>query len=147
MAHALESSVGGQEVRMRHGVAPGGCCMREVAAYLLDTGHFAHVPQTTLVHCSHTKFSHRDQSQQGPKLGSFQAFAFSDGLAEDFSSSKFPVDEVHRIALLDIRTLNCDRNAGNLLVRRNLPGSSLSLVPIDHGYCLPEVLEIGWCDW
>mmetsp|Transcript_13859 Transcript_13859/g.51724 ORF Transcript_13859/g.51724 Transcript_13859/m.51724 type:complete len:755 (-) Transcript_13859:1299-3563(-) len=21
------------------------------------------------------------------------------------------------------------------------------LVPIDHGYCLPERLEIGWCDW
>ena len=21
------------------------------------------------------------------------------------------------------------------------------LVPIDHGYCLPERLEVGWCDW
>ena len=21
------------------------------------------------------------------------------------------------------------------------------LVPIDHGYCLPTNLEVGWCDW
>mmetsp|Transcript_91487 Transcript_91487/g.182336 ORF Transcript_91487/g.182336 Transcript_91487/m.182336 type:complete len:583 (-) Transcript_91487:216-1964(-) len=142
-----DEGMNGEDVRMRHGVGPGGCCYREVAAYLLDTGHFARVPQTTLVKCLHPKFTNREQTPQGPKVGSFQAFACSDGVAEDFSSSKFPADEVHRIALLDIRTLNCDRNVGNLLVRRSSSGGSISLVPIDHGYCLPEVLEIGWCDW
>lgn len=23
----------------------------------------------------------------------------------------------------------------------------LELIPVDHGYCLPDVVEIGWCDW
>jgi phosphatidylinositol 4-kinase type 2 len=25
--------------------------------------------------------------------------------------------------------------------------NDLELIPIDHGYCLPDVIEIGWCDW
>merc|ERR1712118_587432 len=39
--------------------------------------------------------------------------------------------------------LNCDRNAANILVSPD----KKSLIPIDHGFCFPEVLEIGWCDW
>jgi len=84
-----------------------------------------------------------------PKLGSLQAFCPSLGVAEDYSWSRFSAREVHKIALLDLRILNCDRNAGNILVVENEDdaGGMLSLVPIDHGYCAPEQLEISWYDW
>jgi len=45
---------------------------------------------------------------------------------------------------LDIRLLNTDRNDGNILVKRD---DKITLIPVDHGYCLPDVMEIAWCDW
>lgn len=39
------------------------------------------------------------------------------------------------------------RNDANLLVQRKAGRSDVSLVPIDHGYCLPDTLEVAWCDW
>jgi hypothetical protein len=134
------------ELRMRHGIAPGASCFREVAAYLLDTGHRTGVPETHLVESSHPKYYYRDRCPQ-PKLGSLCRFVSNIGVAEDYSFSRFPVREVHKIALFDIRILNCDRNAANLLVQQPTSGSDLVLVPIDHGFCLPDALEIGWCDW
>jgi len=47
---------------------------------------------------------------------------------------------------LDIRLVNTDRNDANILVKKNT-SNSLELVPVDHGYCLPDFLEIAWCDW
>ena len=46
------------------------------------------------------------------------------------------VKEVQKIAVLDIRLANADRHAGNILVCQD--GDHMQLVPIDHGYCLPE---------
>jgi len=147
-AFALPFGEDDGSTRMRAGIPPGASCFREVAAYLLDTCHHAGVPQTTLAEAMHPRFSYRDR-QLKPKLGSLQKFSPSDGVAEDFSSSLFPATEVHKIAILDLRLLNCDRNAGNILVRqaKEPDKASLTLVPIDHGYCLPDLLEIGWCDW
>uniref|UniRef100_A0A0E0FEE0 1-phosphatidylinositol 4-kinase n=1 Tax=Oryza meridionalis TaxID=40149 RepID=A0A0E0FEE0_9ORYZ len=45
------------------------------------------------------------------------------------------------ICVLDIRLANADRHTGNILTCRDEQGHGLSLVPIDHGYCLPES---GW---
>jgi hypothetical protein len=39
-------------------------------------------------------------------------------MASNFSSSLFSVDEVHKIAILDLRIMNLDRNDGNLLVKK-----------------------------
>lgn len=67
--------------------------------------------------------------------------------------SGFPVQEVHKIAVLDLRLGNADRNAGNILARRKADGSggqSWELIPIDHGYCLPasfEDLSYEWMYW
>jgi len=75
-------------------------------------------------------------------------FSFQD--FHDQDPSCYAVREVHKIGILDIRLLNCDRNHENLLtVRVNEPDNRvrLRLIPIDHGLCLPEKLEIGWCDW
>jgi len=52
-----------------------------------------------------------------PRIGSLQAFVNSVGPIENYSSSIFSVDEVHKIAILDLRLLNLDRNPGNILVK------------------------------
>jgi hypothetical protein len=41
---------------MRPGIEPGEACIREVAAYLCDRGHFLGVPATTLVEARHPAF-------------------------------------------------------------------------------------------
>lgn len=57
---------------------------------------------------------------------------------------------MHRIGILDVRILNTDRHAGNLLVRK-LDGvgrfGQVELIPIDHGLCLPESLEDPYFEW
>lgn len=74
------------------------------------------------------------------------------------------VRDVQRIGILDIRLFNTDRHAGNMLVRRprspasggsaaKLDGSMLldrqayELIPIDHGFALPEALEPPYFEW
>jgi hypothetical protein len=57
---------------------------------------------------------------------------------------------VHRIGILDIRILNTDRHAGNLLVKK-VDGigrfGQVELIPIDLGLCLPESLEDPYFEW
>lgn len=52
------------------------------------------------------------------KQGSFQCFVKHDDAAENFGSNIFPVEQVHKIAILDILILNCDRNDQNILVQK-----------------------------
>jgi hypothetical protein len=61
---------------------------------------------------------------------------------------------VQKAALLDIRILKCDRNSENLLVTgwekglsKELLRERLKLIPIDHGYALPQELQIYGVDW
>jgi hypothetical protein len=51
------------------------------------------------------------------KFGSLQAFCTSEGPIENFSPDLFHKDEVHKIAILDLRILNIDRNESNILVK------------------------------
>lgn len=44
------------------------------------------------------------------KHGSLQEFVRSDGLIGDYGSKRFADTEIHKIGILDIRILNCDRN-------------------------------------
>lgn len=159
----------GQPMSLREGIVPGEACMREVAAYMLDTDGFAGVPMTTLVEARHPTFhtngARLNCSQGGAamgshsitpnslvdsslmkKPGSFQEFINCDCTMDDISPSKISVEEVHKIAILDIRIMNADRNAANLLVRRK-PDNKVELVPIDHGYCLRSVCDVSWMDW
>lgn len=106
------------------GVSGGEAAFRECAAYVLDHDHFAGVPATDLVVCNYPYF-HNSPTQTSFaddfKIGSFQEFKEHDFDAEDISPSKaahFPVDEVHKIALFDIRLFNTDRHGGNILVRK-----------------------------
>ena len=61
-------------------------------------------------------------------------------------SKQFEVEEVHKIGILDLRVLNCDRNEANILVRKlqskDTKKKILKLIPIDHGLSFPDNLEI-----
>ncbi|HEV8051744.1 MAG TPA: hypothetical protein VGP47_04555 [Parachlamydiaceae bacterium] len=54
-----------------------------------------------------------------------------------------PVNQVHRMAILDIRLLNCDRHFGNFLFDK----ISQKLFPIDHGLILPANATKTRFDW
>lgn len=90
------------------------------------------------------------------KFGSLQYFCNNEGAVENFSSDLFSRDEVHKIAILDLRLLNLDRNEQNILVKYKIDKKSgkrvKTLVPIDHGLCIPDNLavcsfDIGWLSW
>ena len=80
------------------------------------------------------------------KSGSLQEFVKSIGPIENFSPDLFSVDEIHKIAVLDLRLLNLDRNACNILVQNAFDAQTgkeyKKLVPIDHGMTVPDSLEI-----
>ncbi len=163
----------GQDMFLREGVIPGEACIREVAAFLLDHGGFSGVPMTTLVECRHPSFNvngsrlslaeggasigahslNLTSSKQSTssssipkKVGSFQEFVRSECSMDDLSPSKIDTEEVHKIAVLDIRLMNADRNSANLLCRRR-KDDSIELIPIDHGFCLRTVADTSWMDW
>ncbi|KAM7268866.1 hypothetical protein ACFE04_011032 [Oxalis oulophora] len=139
-------------------VRVGETGFREVAAYLLDHDHFANVPPTVLVKVTHSIFNVNvgvtgNKLQNGKKvskIASLQQFMPHDFDASDHGTSTFPVSDVHRIGILDVRIFNTDRHAGNLLVRK-LDGvasfGEVELIPIDHGLCLPESLEDPYFEW
>jgi len=80
------------------------------------------------------------------KAGSLQEFVPSIGPIENYSPDLFSADEVHKIAVLDLRLLNLDRNACNILVQSSFNEftgkEEKKLVPIDHGLTIPDSLEI-----
>lgn len=143
---------------LKRSVRVGETGFREVAAFLLDYNNFANVPDTALVKVTHSVFNVNDgvkgnmhqNGKQASKIASLQQFIPHDFDASDYGTSSFPVAAVHRIGILDIRILNTDRHAGNLLVRK-LDGAGrfgqVELIPIDHGLCLPESLEDPYFEW
>lgn len=129
-------------VSVQRGCAPGQGARREYLAYMLDqqspAGFRAGVPATALVRMRHpTMFGGM------PKEGSLMRFVNNRGGAEDFGPSCFSEENVHRLALFDLRTLNLDRHGGNILV----DSSTGDLVPIDHGCAFPTELGEPWLDW
>ncbi|CAI5981353.1 unnamed protein product [Closterium sp. NIES-65] len=123
---------------LKRGTRVGEGAFREVAAYLLDhplregdAEGFAGVPRTSLLGIR--------------KIGSLQQFVPAMSNCEDMGPARFAASEVHKIAVLDMRLANADRNGANILVKRD--GTDLKLIPIDHGYCLPETLEDCTFEW
>ncbi|CAH8380754.1 unnamed protein product [Eruca vesicaria subsp. sativa] len=146
--HGLPLSPNGEG--LKKGTKVGEGALREVAAYLLDhpkSGEergFAGVPPTTMVECLHPGFNHPKGVQT--KIGSLQMFTENDGSCEDMGPASFPVEEVHKISVLDIRLANADRHGGNILMSKDEEGK-IVLIPIDHGYCLPESFEDCTFEW
>jgi hypothetical protein len=144
---------------LRKGTRAGEGAVREVAAYLLDHGRFSGVPPTALVTCKVSTSPGADADGGGgtlgaaapaaPKVGSLQQFVRAEGDLEERGTSGLPPGEVHKIAVLDLRLGNTDRNGANILLRRDADGTP-RLTPIDHGYCLPASLEdlsFEWLYW
>lgn len=67
----------------------------------------------------------------------FMRFMFYCGL------SHLPVRQIHRMAILDIRLLNCDRHLGNFLYDK----AANKIHPIDHGLILPAKATRIRFDW
>ncbi|XP_010251910.1 PREDICTED: phosphatidylinositol 4-kinase gamma 8 [Nelumbo nucifera] len=143
---------------LKRSVRVGETGIREVAAYLLDHGGFAGVPPTTLVKISHVTFhvnrSTAAETVELPKVASLQRFIDHDLDAGELGPSGFSVSSIHRIGILDVRLLNLDRHAGNILVKKyggyvndSYSVGATELVPIDHGLCLPEMLDDPYFEW
>lgn len=153
---------------MREGISAGDAAVREVAAYLLDHQHFARVPVTMLASIYHPDFHFQASETPHRKTGALQAYVAHQDTADDVGSSIFNVADVQAIAILDIRLANQDRHGGNILVvepaqvvaqtssavvvTKSLAGKKVSLVPIDHGVCLPRVSALSetsfmWLLW
>lgn len=55
---------------------------------------------------------------------------------------------MHKVGILDLRILNCDRNEANILVVKKLISGpkgtvkTTNLIPIDHGLAFPDNFEI-----
>lgn len=147
---------------LKRGTRVGQGALREVAAYILDhpkNGHrsyeykekgFSGVPPTFMVRCLHKGFNHKNEVVF--KMGSLQKFMENVGSCEDMGPKSFPVDEVHKISVLDLRLANADRHAGNILIGKDTENGHTLLIPIDHGYCLPESVSnfffffsSSWC--
>jgi hypothetical protein len=126
------------------GFRHGEGAYKEVAAYILDHNNFAKVPQTALAECN---FMDSESRQLRTKMGAFQVYVSNVGDADDWGPGIFPVEDVHRIAALDIRILNFDRHGGNILVTKNSHDRH-GLVPIDHAFALPEnIRPVPWAVW
>ncbi|KAI7988683.1 Phosphatidylinositol 4-kinase gamma 4 [Camellia lanceoleosa] len=111
---------------------------------------FAGVPPTVMVQCLHRGFNHPERYECAPKnvkIGSLQMFMNNIGCCEDMGPRDFPVEELHKISVFDIRMVNTDRHTGNILVSKEDEEGCIVLIPIDHGYCLPENFEDCIFDW
>ncbi|KAJ6850969.1 phosphatidylinositol 4-kinase gamma 4-like [Iris pallida] len=149
---------------LKRGTRVGEGALREVAAYILDHPvggrrsimggdggvGFSGVPPTVMARCLHEGFNHPegfDNEEKDFKIGSLQMFVKNIGNCEDMGPRAFPVEEVHKISVLDIRLANADRHAGNILFCKRGDEGRVVLVPIDHGYCLPESFEDCTFEW
>ena len=118
-------------------IVPGFSMFREVAAYILD-GSFAGVPETALgkIRIKYNTNSMGEVSLNssddgtstasswslhGYKLCSLQRYIRHECCTEDMGPVFFSIEDVHRIAILDIRICNLDRHQGNILVCKKLP--------------------------
>lgn len=142
---------------LKKGTRVGEGAFREVAAYILDhpesgrrslfggSKGFAGVPPTLMIKCLHKGFNHPEGVTI--KIGSLQMFMENNGSCEDMGPGAFPLKEVHKISVLDIRMANADRHAGNILLGKDQEDGQTVLIPIDHGYCLPESFEDCTFEW
>ncbi|KAH0909516.1 hypothetical protein HID58_032837 [Brassica napus] len=144
---------------LKRGTRVGEGAIREVAAYLLDhpkSGSksqvmgFAGVPPTAMVRSFHKVYNNPKGVDscctKDAKVGSLQMFMKNNGSCEDIGPGAFPVEQVHKLSVFDIRMANADRHAGNILTGKDDDGRTV-LIPIDHGYCLPENFEDCTFEW
>lgn len=67
-------------------------------------------------YCDQTYNTLESNANFSKKYGSLQKFVHNTEVAADFCSDLFSIEEVQKMAILDLRILNCDRNDENILV-------------------------------
>ncbi|KAF5783764.1 putative 1-phosphatidylinositol 4-kinase [Helianthus annuus] len=85
---------------LKKGTTVGEGALREVAASILDHPK----GERRVVSGLHKGFNHPDGVKE--KIGSLQMFMENNGSCEDMGPSSFPVDEVQKISVLNIRMAN-----------------------------------------
>ncbi|CRG99816.1 phosphatidylinositol 3-and 4-kinase, putative [Plasmodium relictum] len=109
----------------RSGVLSGEGASREIAAYILDNNYnnFSNVPCTIMVEACHPHFNNKsklkyidNETNLKWKCGSLQEFIDSKESVGNYDYKQFSIRDIHKIAILDIRVMNLDRNDGNILV-------------------------------
>jgi hypothetical protein len=128
------------------GLVEGEAAFREVAAYVLDSDGFAGVPKTGFCRIRHPFFGTNDDGSILEKFGSLQEFVVNEGASWDVGYSVFPIRQVHKIGIFDLRIFNNDRHGGNILLTMNEEDSYV-LIPIDHGFSMSPNLGHAWFDW
>lgn len=128
---------------VRQGIVLGDAAIKERAAFLLDFNNFAGVPRTETVLI--------ETGDAVQRKGSLQEFCEHMCTSEDIGPSMYDKENIHAIALLDLRLFNLDRHVGNLLVKK-LGKDKYQLVPIDHGLSLPSFRTLSdavfcWSSW
>lgn len=126
--------------------------VKHIRAHSIMTNAGDEVFEDDVIEKSTVDTFHRPHSRLRTKMGALQVFVKNEGDADDFGPGVFDKEQVQRIAILDIRTLNHDRHGGNILVTKSRsPTRRYNLVPIDHGYILPETVQSipwpVWMDW
>ncbi|KAG3120062.1 hypothetical protein PI124_g504 [Phytophthora idaei] len=140
-----------EEKFVREGLFAGEGAVREEAAYVLDSrsNGFSGVPPTAVAQLRLTNVGRAKQGAvqrfMSSTIGSMESF----GMPFDLEKARefVPVEQVHRIALLDVRVFNTDRHPGNiLLIGEKKP---YTMVPIDHGCILPSWFHLSEArfDW
>ncbi|KJP89683.1 hypothetical protein AK88_00643 [Plasmodium fragile] len=109
----------------RSGVLSGEGASREIAAYILDNNYnnFSSVPCTIMVEACNPHFNNKSKLKYVDhennlkwKCGSLQEFVDSRESVGNYDYKQFSIRDIHKIAILDIRVMNLDRNDGNILV-------------------------------
>jgi hypothetical protein len=160
--YAVQSRSSGQKLAMfkpveeekfvRDGLTCGEGAVREEAAYVLDSrwNGFSGVPPTAVARLQLS--INDDATKHGSiqrfmtsSVGSMESFGMSFNLA--IAQQFVPVEQVHRIAILDVRVFNTDRHHGNILLIGDKP--PYTMVPIDHGCILPSWFHLSEArfDW
>lgn len=140
-----------EEKFVREGIVPGEGAVREEAAYVLDScsNGYSGVPATAVARLQVSNIGHARrgavQRYMMGSIGSMEGYGMPFELAK--ATAFVPVEQVHRIGLLDIRTFNTDRHPGNILLIGDK--APYTMVPIDHGCILPSWFHLSEArfDW
>jgi hypothetical protein len=129
----------------------------EVAAFLLDHDSLAKVLITSLVKARHPVFHYSTRLKNlhpTYKAASIEKYVQHICTADAFGPSRYSVQSVHRLGILDVRLYNMDMHSLNILVcfpaAEAEDNDLMDLVPIDHGDCLPNAsfpVDNEWVYW
>ncbi|KAL0906529.1 hypothetical protein M5K25_025030 [Dendrobium thyrsiflorum] len=144
-------------IGLKKGMRVGEGALREIAAYLLghpisgcrtsvcDKFGFSGVPPTIMVCSLSDCFNHSkklDSATLDFKVGSMQMYVNNCGRCEDLGPRAFPMEEIYKITVLDIRLANANRHDGNIWSCKEGEEWRIVLVPIDHRHCLPKDVSL-----